>query len=80
MTKAESALQFIETQIKEGRTICISTSLKCTKISPKTYANWQSKGLTLFKIDNEGNLRIARRKNFDIIVFKELSLVRIQAM
>lgn len=77
-TKGESAFDFINEQIKNNRTIFIATALKVIKVTPTTFAKWEKSGHKLFDLVN-GELWIARGKQWDCIVGKTISHVRIQA-
>jgi hypothetical protein len=79
-TFAEKAQQFIQDQIALGKSIMIQTAMRTTKITPKNYKAWADSGKSLFMIDSEGNLRIARGKQYDIICTKTTALVRIVAL
>ena len=79
MTKAQQMLEFIETHLSNGLTIYICTARNATRVSPKTAAKFANGGHKLFKIDSEGNLRIARGNHFDIICHKDMALVSVRA-
>jgi hypothetical protein len=50
VTGAEKSNKLIEL-LESGKTLYITTPLRTTVISPKTYKKWKDKGLTLFKGD-----------------------------
>lgn len=77
-TKGESAYEFINEQIKANRTIFIACPRKVIKITPITVKKWATAGHKLFDLVN-GELWIARGKQFDCIVSKTQSYVKIQA-
>ena len=77
--KSQSALEFITGMIAVGKTIFISTSIKSTKITPATFSKWEKSGHKLFKLNSNGDLLMARGKNYDCIVSKNISHVRITA-
>jgi hypothetical protein len=79
-TKAQDALQFIESKIAEGKTVSIGNAGKCIVITPKNFAKWQASGHKLFIIDSEGFLRIASGKKFNIICTCTTLLVSISAI
>lgn len=79
MSKSESALSFIKEQIASNRTVYISTPLCHIKVTPKTFKSWSDSKHDLFKIDKSGDLLMARGKNYDCIVTKTISLVKITA-
>jgi len=80
MTEAVSTQMFINAQLNEGRTIHLVTALKTISVSPRTAASFKKKGLALFKIDAEGNLRIASGKNYNIIATPSNCLVNIKVI
>jgi len=79
MSKAESALNFIKEQITSNHTVYISTPLRHIRVTPKTFKTWADSKHELFKIDSHGDLLMARGKNYDCIVTKTISLVKITA-
>lgn len=64
---AQRMLEFIESNLADGRTVYVHTAYRVTKVTPKTYANWKAAGRPLFKLDKEGRLRMAFGKRYDII-------------
>jgi hypothetical protein len=78
MTKAQQMLEFIESGLANGATIHVCTPLRTTAISPKTAAKWKAANNQLFKIDAEGNLRMASGNNFVIISYPTIPLVAVK--
>lgn len=79
MTKANSALEFIEKAKAMNLTVFIQLPLRVVKVAPKHFKQWSDAGKDLFKIDSEGNLRMAFGKRYDIIVTKTHSFCKISA-
>lgn len=80
MTKAQQMLEFIEKGLAAGLAIHVCTCLKIIAVTPKTAAKFKAGGYQLFKIDSEGNLRIASGNKFNIICTKDISLVIVKAV
>jgi len=79
MTKANSALKFINEAKAKNFIVLIQLPTRVVKITPKNFKQWQDAGKDLFKIDSEGNLRMAFGKRYDIIVTKTHSFCKISA-
>lgn len=57
-------------EIKNGKTLYISTYLKCIKINNKTLLRWEKAGFPLLKDgkENETGFYIAAGKRFDYVM------------
>lgn len=63
---AQQKLEMIQSHINAGRTVFVSTALKSTRITPRTFANWARLGHELFKVKGD-TLYMARGRSFDCI-------------
>jgi hypothetical protein len=79
MTSSQKAFDFINDAISKGLTVYVSTRLKSVVVSPSTYAKWEKAGVSLFKMDKEGNLRMASGKNYNVIATASICMVNISA-
>ena len=76
--KAAAAFAFINGALAEGRTVYVSTMLRCIEISPKVVAKFVKAGVPLFKM-TEAGLRIAHGKTYNLIATPSMMLVGITA-
>jgi hypothetical protein len=76
--KSQLALEFINSMIANGKTIFICTAQKVVKVTPLTFAKWEKSEYKLFKLSANGDLLMARGKNYDCIVSKNISYVTIK--
>ena len=76
--KAAAALNFINGAIASGRTVYVSTMLRCTAISPKTVAKFAALNVPLFKMTDSG-LRMANGKSYNLIATPATLLVGLSA-
>lgn len=66
---SESTLRRIAEHIANGGTVYVSTDLRSTSITPKTWKRWDD-GATLFRIGKtSGSLYMARGRNWDCVDF-----------
>ena len=74
MTAAQKKLEWIKDKIEEGLTVYVTTHLKSTAISPRTWGCWAEHGNTLFKLSEDNtSLFMARGKNYDCIDYCKIS-------
>jgi len=81
MSKATDALAFIKSSIESGKTVYIQTPRGATKVTPKTYAKFESLGRPLFKIGTDGALLMSSGNSYNRLTMGEDEmLVRVSAM
>lgn len=80
MTKAEEVYQFILESLQNGKTIYLQTAYNCTKVTPKTVANWDKAGRQLFKIDETGFLCIASGKRYNAFCSPKILMITVKAI
>lgn len=81
MTVSELALKFIIGSLGENKKVYFGlNSSKSICVTPSVFKKWSKSGIDLFKIDSDGNLRIAQGKVYNIICAKTHSLVKISAV
>jgi hypothetical protein len=64
MATPSEALAFILSALAEGKTVYVSTMLRHTKITKKTFQAWEKAGRSLFKLDKGGELKMAQGKGY----------------
>ena len=72
---AQTKLDWIIARITEGRTVYVTTALRSTAISPKTFNNWASKGTDIVKVGKDGSLLMAEGRKYVNIDYCKISAV-----
>lgn len=80
MTTAQKAFEFIQSEIKNGKTVYITTMLIAIKVTPKTFSKWEAAGKPLFFIDSTGDLRIRSGNKSNVICCKNVLLTGIKSI
>jgi hypothetical protein len=65
-------ITWIEDRIAEGRTVYITTALRVTKITPKTFHKFAANGTPVFKDDGTSTYMI-RGNHYDCIDFTKIT-------
>lgn len=60
---AQDKISQIKQWLNTGKTVYISTATRTTKITPKTYANWEKSGHELLKASGD-SMYMASGRNF----------------
>ena len=77
--KSQLALDWITDKIAKGMTVVITTGLKATHISPKTYQAFADAGQPMFKLNKANELLMAEGKAYVCIATPDMVLVKVSA-
>tara|TARA_R100001230_G_C5607843_1_gene120116 strand:+ start:331 stop:570 length:240 start_codon:yes stop_codon:yes gene_type:complete len=77
--KSQIALEFINNHIADGKTILIRTYTRITKITPKTFKNFEDANHPLFKINSKNELLMAEGKRYVCIATPDMLMVGVSA-